>query len=83
MVLVPYSEVCGSCAHGAAESEQEPVVVDQATPAEDVPRVQLEIVNLVADGAPVQSALVGRVCLAGLMNWDLSFSAKYMKNFSI
>src|SRR5262249_60649394 len=51
-------------AAGAAEGEEQPVVVNEPAAAEDAAGVQLEVVVLVADGAPVEDALVGRVLLA-------------------
>src|SRR5262249_39017896 len=51
-------------AAGTADGVEKAVVVDQSATAEDAARIQLKVVALVADRAPVQGALVGEVRLA-------------------
>src|SRR5437667_34245 len=48
---------------GAADGKEEAVVVDESPAAENVARVQLKVLVLVADRAPVEDALVGRIPL--------------------
>jgi hypothetical protein len=47
---------------GAADREEQAIVVDESLAAEDVAGIQLEVVDLIADRAPVEDALIaGRV----------------------
>src|SRR5437762_2226807 len=46
-----------------ADGVEQAIIVDQTTAAEHAARVQLEIVNLIAHGAPVEDTLVGEVPL--------------------
>src|SRR5438477_511853 len=62
--LLDEPRIGGRGAAGAADGQEQAVVVDQAAAAEDAARVQLEVVDLVADGAPVEDALVAGVAPA-------------------